>query len=173
LLTGDHSARLMLSWAHKDQRDASALMRLLTPHLSILRDVEVELWSDAELALGGRFEREIVERIDWADYGLLLVSESYLASKFVTEIELPRFVGPTADRGALPVALRPLPFDGSRELRGLEKTQIFHYRGKAFSELNRPGQDAFARELATRIRDRILRDRILHDRVLRVRGGRP
>jgi hypothetical protein len=53
----------------------------------------------------------------------------------------------------------PLPLDGSRELHGIEERLVFRYHGKAFSELNGAGRDAFASELATQIRRRILHDR--------------
>ena len=76
---------------------------------------------------------------------MLLLSPSYVTSRFVITNELPRFVGRAADKAALPVALRgPLPLDGSRELHGIEQKTIFRYRGKAFSELNGAGRDVFA-----------------------------
>jgi hypothetical protein len=64
-----------------------------------------------------------------------------------------------ADRGALPVALRPVPLEGSRTLSGLDRLQIFTCQGKAFSELTGAGRDAFASELATQIWRRFRRDR--------------
>jgi hypothetical protein len=135
-------------------------VRRLIPNLSILRGLRIGWWEDSHLLLGDEFRTAIAGELGGCDYGVLLLSPSYATSSFVTRYELPWFVGPTADKGALPVALRgPLPLDGSRELHGIEQKMIFQYRGKAFSELNGPGRDAFASELATQIRRRILHDR--------------
>jgi hypothetical protein len=150
---------LFLSWSHQDRALKEDLVRRLTPNLSILRGVRAGWWEDSDLLIGDVFRSAIVGELGNCDYGVLLVSPSYVASPFVAAYELPRFVGPAADKGALPVALRPLPLDGSRELRGIEQVMIFRYRGKAFSELSGAGRDGFAGELATQIRRRILHDR--------------
>jgi hypothetical protein len=151
---------LFLSWSHQDLPYKEDLVRRLTPNLASLRGLRVGWWEDSHLLLGDDFRTAIVGELGGCDYGVLLLSPSYVTSRFVTTYELPRFVGRTADKGALPVALRgPLPLDGSRELHGIEQKMIFRYRGKAFSELNGAGRDAFAGELATQIRRRILHDR--------------
>jgi hypothetical protein len=150
---------LFLSWSHQDLGLKDDLVRRLTPSLSILQDMRIGWWEDSDLLTGEDFRSAIATELAGCDYGVLLLSPSYLASAFVAAYELPRFAGPAADKGALPVALRPLPLDGSRELRGIEQLMIFRHRGKAFSELSGAGRDAFASELATQIRRRILRDR--------------
>jgi len=155
-------AGLFLSWSHRDLALKDDLVSRLTPSLSILRGVRIGWWEDSHLLLGDDFRTAIVGELGGCDYGVLLLSPSYVASAFITTYELPRFTGPAADRGALPVALRPLPLDGSRELQGIEQQLIFRHRGKAFSELSGAARDAFASELATQIRRRILHDRMGH-----------
>lgn len=150
---------LFLSWSHQDLLYKDDLVRRLTPNLAILGGLRVGWWEDSHLLVGDDFRAAIAGELGSCDYGVLLLSPSYLTSQFVTTYELPRFAGPTADKGALPVALRgPLPLDGSRELHGIEQKMVFQYRGKAFSELNGAGRDAFATGLATQIRRRILHD---------------
>jgi hypothetical protein len=151
---------LFLSWSHQDLALKEDLLRRLTPSLAILRGLRVGWWEDSDLLIGEDLRSAIVSKLGSCDYGVLLLSPAYMASPFVAAYELPRFVGPAADKGALPVALRPLPLDGSRELRGIEQVMIFRYRGKAFSELNGAGRDGFAGELATQVRRRILSDRV-------------
>jgi hypothetical protein len=150
---------LFLSWSHQDLALKEDLVRRLTPDLSILRDLRIVWWEDSRQFVGEDFPAAVESALDGCDYGVLLLSPSFLASSYVTTYELPRFAGPAADKGALPVALRPVPLDGSRELRGIEQKQIFRYRGKAFGELDRAGRDGFASELATQIRRRIVHDR--------------
>jgi hypothetical protein len=152
------SASLFLSWARRDLALKEDLVRRLTPNLAILSGVRTSWWEDSHLILGEDFRSEIVDELDGCDYGVLLLSPAFIASTFIRTYELPRFIGPTADKGALPVLLRPLPLDGTRELRGIEQRTIFRYSQKAFSELTGAGRDGFASELATQIRRRILRD---------------
>jgi TIR domain len=159
MVTEASSVSLFLSWSHQDLALKDDLVQRLTPSLSILRGVRIGWWEDSHLLLGDDFRSAIVSELGGCDYGLLLLSPSYMASSFVATYELPRFTGLAADKGALPVALRPLPLDGSRELRGIEQQMIFRYRGKAFAELTGSGRDGFASELATQIRRRVLRDR--------------
>src|SRR5262249_38962542 len=150
-------ASLFLSWCHRDVALKEDLLGRLAPDLAILSGVRIEWWEDSHLVLGEDFRAAILGELAGCDYGVLLLSPGYLASDFITTYELPRFVGPAADRGALPVALRRVPLDGSRDLVGLDRLQIFTYRGRAFGELTGDGRDAFAGELATQIRRRILR----------------
>jgi len=150
--------RLFLSWAHRDQTLKDDLVRRLTPNLKSLRGLRVTWWEDSHLLLGKDLGAEIAGELDRCDYGVLLLSPCYVTSPFVLKYELPRFVGPAADKGALTVALRPVTMDGSRELHGLEKTMNFHYREKAFSQLG-GWRDDFAAELATRILHRVRHDR--------------
>ena len=152
-------ASLFLSWCHRDRALKEDLLRRLAPNLAILSGVRTGWWEDSHLVLGEDFEAAILDELAGCDYGVLLLSPEYFASPFIASYELPRFVGPKADRGALPVALLPVPLDGSRELSGTDRLQIFTRQGKAFSELTGAGRDAFASELATQIRRRILRGR--------------
>jgi len=149
---------VFLSWSRKDQRLKDDLMPRLTAHASLLRGVRIAWWEDSQLRIGDDFTDTITDVITGCDYGLLLLSQHYLTSPFILSRELPRFVGPEADKGALPVALRPLPFDESRELHGIERRLVFRHRGrKAFLELGTDRErDAFASELATQIRRRVL-----------------
>jgi hypothetical protein len=159
MAVGSICVRLFLSWCHEDEALKQDLFRRLRPNVDILRDVRVEWWEDPDLLLGNPFHPAILERLAACDYGVLLLSPAYFASPYITRYELPRFSGPRADKGALPVELRRVPLDGSRDLYGIDRQQIFRYRGKAYQELTGAGRDGFASDLATQIRRRLLGDR--------------
>ena len=153
------TVKVFTSWSHEDRGLKDKLLPRLTSHLDLLSGVRIELWDDTQLQIGEDFTDTITDKITRCDYGLLLLSQHYLNSDFIRDHELPRFVGPEADKGALPVALRPLPFDGSRDLRGIERRVVFQHRGKAFLELRTDNErNTFASELATQIRSRVLPD---------------
>lgn len=150
--------RLFLSWCHADQRTKDALTALLTPNLRILRGVELQWWEDSDIHIGEAWRRRILARLDQCDYGVLLLSPGFYASAFITEHELPHFVGDLAAKGALPVALKQVPLDGSRDLHGVDRHQIFTDGGRAFAQLRGSDRDRFAVNLATAIRARVLAD---------------
>lgn len=157
--TVDSSVRLFLSYCHADLTEKRDLVRRLSPRLRLLTGVRLDWWDDSLLETGVRWQDEILTRLGESDYGLLLLSFDFYASAFITQRELPCFVGSAAERGALPVALKRVPLDDSFELHGVPAHQMFTLEGKAFAELNRSYQkDQFATELASRIRSRVLAD---------------
>jgi hypothetical protein len=54
------------------------------------------LWADPYIRTGDRWRREIGEGLDRARIGVLLVSQDFLASAFVREVELPTLLGAAA-----------------------------------------------------------------------------
>lgn len=150
-------SRIFLSWTRLDQGLKDALLSVLLPALRLLRDVRIEWWEGSHLTCGEDLTAGIVDRLDEADYGLLLLSIPYLDRKFIQRYELPRFTGPAADKGALPVALRPLPgFGPEWDLLGVEHQVVFTHAGKSFAELSAAKRTIFANELAATIRQRLL-----------------
>ena len=150
------TASIFLRWCHKDQALKDALVAQLEDELAILDGLTISWWQDSHLTCGERFLPEILDRLDECDYGLLLLSSAYLRSAFIAKYELPRFVGPSADKGALPVALGLLPpLDGTRTYRGIEEHQIHRLDGRSCSQL-RGRRAEFAQTLATEIRRRVL-----------------
>jgi hypothetical protein len=150
-------ARLFLSWCHADQAAKDALVPALTRSLRNLRDVDVDWWEDSHLLIGEDWRRTILARLDECDYGVLLLSPAFFASDFVVRHELPRFVGPAAVRGALPVRLEWFPLDGTFELHGVDGHQIYPSDGRSFAQ-TRGTRNRFVVELAAAVRRRILAD---------------
>ncbi|GAA1272444.1 TIR domain-containing protein [Saccharothrix xinjiangensis] len=148
--------RIFLSWCHRDAVLKTALLEELLPALRFT-DLTVEWWEDSHLTCGEEFLPSILDRLDQADFGLLLLSPKYFASSFIRERELPRFVGPGADGGALPVALSPLPaFSPEHDLGGVERTLVFTREGRSFADLSGARRTRFANDLAASIRRRAL-----------------
>ncbi|HKR48594.1 MAG TPA: hypothetical protein VJT72_03250 [Pseudonocardiaceae bacterium] len=149
--------RIFLSWTHQDRTLKEALLADLLPALGMLADVRIEWWEDSHLTCGEELTPGIVDRLDEADFGLLLLSNRYFGSGFIQRYELPRFAGPGADKGALPVALRPLPgFDENWNLGGIERQVVFTSAGRSFEKASGAQRRIFANELADAIRRRLL-----------------
>jgi hypothetical protein len=150
--------RIFLSWCHKDVLLKKALLLDLMPALGMFTDLEVKWWEDSHLTCGEELMPGILDRLDEADFGLLLLSTRYFGSTFIRQHELPRFSGPAADKGALPVALSPLPeFGPHHDLGGLEhKIVFFAAEGRSFADLSGARRTKFANDLAGSIRRRAL-----------------
>jgi hypothetical protein len=147
--------RIFLSWCHQDRALKEALLRDLLPALGFFTDFCVEWWEDSHLTCGEQLATGIVDRLDEADFGLLLLSTRYFGRPFIQQHELPRFAGPRADKGALPVALSPLPaFGPEHNLGGVERQLVFTRDGKSFAELSGARRTSFANDLAAAIRRR-------------------
>ena len=103
---------------------------------------------------GEDWKARIIKAIGDCDFGLLLISPSFLASKFIVETELPKFV--SGEKASVPVMLQPVDFD-RHDLKGLEKQQIFRFatkkssRPKAYAECRGHRRDAFVLELFRQI----------------------
>jgi hypothetical protein len=151
------AVKIFLSWAHEDKHTKDALLAILRPTLRLIRDVRIEWWQDSDLTPGEELLPAIAGRLDEADYGLLLLSNAYFDSIFIRDHELPRFAGPDADKGSLPVLLRPLPgFGPEWNLMGVERQIVFTRDGLSFEQTTGPRRTLFANELAAAIRRRIL-----------------
>lgn len=151
------SAKVFLSWTRLDKRAKDALLMDLLPALSLLPDVRIEWWEDSHLTCGEELVPGIVDRLDEADYGLLLLSTRYFGRDFILRHELPRFAGAVADKKSLPVVLSPLPgFGPSWHLHGVEHQVAFTDGGRSFTELSGSARTVFANRLADAIRRRVL-----------------
>lgn len=146
--------KIAISWCRRDQIHKDALMHHLKPAIRLFTDVKVEWWEDSRLTCGEQLIPGILDRLDEADLGLLMVSRHYLTNDFIRTHELPRFVGGRA----LPVQLTRLPPFGSHhhDLGGLEKLFVFNQDGKSFAEQTGVRRPRFADVLAESIRRRIL-----------------
>jgi hypothetical protein len=149
--------RIFLSWCHQDKALKESLLRDLFPALGVFTDLDVEWWEDSHLTCGEELTAGIIDRLDEADFGLLLLSTRYFGRPFIRQHELPRFAGPCADKGSLPVALSPLPaFGPERNLGGVERQLVFTRDGKSFAELSGAQRTSFANDLTAAIRRRAL-----------------
>src|SRR5262249_13182722 len=95
-------------------------------------NAKFELWTDGNILPGQRWRDEIQDALRRCDFGLLLVSPSFLASNFITTAELPLLL---REKRVIPVGLERVLLDGSMDLKGLEERQIFFdSRHKTFGE---------------------------------------
>src|SRR6266568_860446 len=99
-------ARVFVSYSHHDER----VLQSLVPYLRTLEHEElVSIWTDKSIRQGERWREKIDEALDAALVAILLVSQEFLASRFVRTEELPRILQRQQDNRltVLPVFVSP------------------------------------------------------------------
>jgi TIR domain len=149
--------RHFVSYAHRDRSQVQQLLELLTPRFKIAAGIALQPWSDDLIPVGAQWRQEIEQAIQACDFGLLMLSPEFFASDFITRAELPHFIAPQGAGAMLykpivPVGLKPVPLDGSADLKGVQHTQIFRDdAGRCFSQTRGHLRDAFADRLTAAI----------------------
>jgi TIR domain len=112
-----------VSYAHADQRPADSLMQRLTEQLAPSKRYAYTFWRDTALLVGERWHDEIQEGLTACQLGLLLITPAFLTSKYITQNELPQFVGDNA-KPVIPVMLKTIDLQ-RHDTKGLEAYQLF------------------------------------------------
>jgi len=82
-------ARLFISYSHKDKH----WLQLLQTQFAILsKQGQVTAWSDEHIRPGDSWNAEIQEAMLGADVAILLVTDNFLASRFIMDVELPTLI---------------------------------------------------------------------------------
>ncbi len=148
-----------VSYAHRNKMLANSFLEKLSDVFAPSKRFDYVLWEDSGIEIGEDWEKQIKQAIDQCDFGLLLISPAFLASKFITEKELPAFVA-DAGKPFIPVMLQQVDF-ARHDLKGLEKRQIFRldYEGfkepRAYGDCKGQRRETFVLELFRAIEDRL------------------
>ena len=146
---------LFFSYAHNDSAVKESFFEKIRARLKTSKEFRFSFSSDRDILIGERWHDEIQEMINRCDFGLLLLSTSFLGSDYIEEHELPNLL----DK-CLPVALDILDLK-NQNLKGLSEKQIFFFNGnRSFNEVRENNRTRFINELATNIENRVRKQRI-------------
>jgi hypothetical protein len=153
-----NKVEFFVTYAHANKHLADSFLEKLAEVLAPSKKHEYVLWRDTGLELGEDWEKQIMRARDNCDFGLLLISPAFLASRFITEKELPTFT--SAKKPSIPVMLQPVDFT-RHDLKGLEKRQIYRLnhdgfkQPRAYGECRRQRRNDFVFELFRAIEDKL------------------
>ena len=141
--------QVFISYSHKDARWLDRLQVYLAP---LERRGSVRRWDDTLIAPGQRWEQEIADALQRTRVAVLFVSADFLASDFISRVELPRLLGAAEDQGVLiiPVVVDHCNFD---RLPELAQFQAISPPAHPLETLPEPEQKAVLAKLAAAVED--------------------
>ena len=158
---------IFICYAHKDNEGDDPSKRWLDrllEHLEPLNlQAQADIWSDRRLELGEEWHQEIQNTLEQVRAAILLVSPSFLASKYIRNSEVPVLLKNASDQGVviIPIILRsclfketkfkyPDPQNGQKEL-SLSVFQTANPPTKPLNSLPEHEQDEVLLSVAQRL----------------------
>jgi hypothetical protein len=80
---------VFVSYSHADEKWHERFILMAKP---LKRFTDINVWSDKQIAAGNNWRNEIDKALNTATIAILLVSDSFLASDFIMDYELPRLL---------------------------------------------------------------------------------
>ncbi|MBF0149754.1 MAG: TIR domain-containing protein, partial [Magnetococcales bacterium] len=81
-----YNSKAFVSYSHDDSEDVSHFIKHIRP---LERQGLVNVWHDKKIEPGDKWKEEIAKALDEANTAVLFISQSFLASDFIYEHELP------------------------------------------------------------------------------------
>ena len=111
--------KVFISYAHRDEEFKDELVITLT---SMQRRGLIDAWQDRQIEPGEEWYQAIKKAMNECDLALLLVSRSFLASRFINEEELTHLFQRRKEEGmrVVPIIIRPCTWQSEPILKDLQ-----------------------------------------------------
>jgi hypothetical protein len=138
--------KVFISYAHADKKLFEEFKTMLAP--AIQKGI-VDIWDDTKIQPGAQWKVEIEQALAAAKVGVLLVSQHFLASEFITKNELPPLLTAAQEGGATIfwVCLSPCLYQHTE----IEKYQAAHEISKPLDQLKKPHRQAAWTEICNKL----------------------
>ncbi|MEA5359160.1 TIR domain-containing protein [Amycolatopsis sp., V23-08] len=147
--SGKPLVRMFLSFAKRDEAVARRLWDLLDEATAIDRVYEFRLWrADEAILTGEEWDVRIKDALTKSELGILALSNAFLGSKYITDVEVPALVDVPGKR-ALPLSLRQV--GGKADWHTLKNKQIYGHRLPFGRVRGSSAQDAWVNGLVAQL----------------------
>ncbi len=122
---------VFISYSRRD----SESRRHLEDHLKGFEGIRSQIWTDAKIEPGADWRPRIVDEIQKSKIVVALVSSSFLASEFITQVEVPNFLRARQQNGTIiaPLILRPCAW---QQTKWIECLQVYPVGGRPLLSMN-------------------------------------
>ncbi len=98
--------KVFISYSHKDIGYFERIMVHLRP---LVRDEDIDIWSDKRIKPGEKWSKEIEKALEEAKVAILLLSADFIASEYIIRKELPVLIKSNYEEGTvvIPIFLKP------------------------------------------------------------------
>lgn len=150
-LNEHNRTKVFVCYSHKDSKWLERLRIHLKP---LTRDGKVDVWDDTMIAPGTNWRAAIEESINSSKIAILLVSADFLASDFISAIELPALLQSAETRGLniIPVIISP---SGFQKHPILSDFQAVNDPQKPLISLNKAERERILVEVTDSIKDEL------------------
>jgi hypothetical protein len=151
--------KLFVSYARSNKTLARKFLDRYKEHVNASRSYDYNFWQDEKILVGEEWHEAIGKALEKCNLGLLLVSPAFLGSRYISEHELPKFVG-NVTKPFIPIMLQSVDFQ-RMDLKGLKKYQIFRLEGEKFKAPKSYGdctgnqRDRFVQALFSNVEQRL------------------
>lgn len=140
---------VFISYSHAD----SEWLRLLNTHLKpLVRDQNLEIWSDQKIRKGERWRDRIHQQMAMARVGIFLVSADFLASDFIHAEELPPLLEAADREGATLLTIIVRPCEGAFHDSPLSELQSMNGPRTPLSGMSRTQREQVMVEVYNELR---------------------
>ena len=148
--------KVFISYAHANKDLVTRFVKKFEDYTRPSLNYDYQIWWDKKLLVGEEWQNEIIKALEECDLGLLMISPSFLGSKFIEDVELDFL----RSKPVLPVLLWPVDFK-RHNLKGIEQKQIFRLdkldmkRPKSFGHCTTKQREEFMLVLFQHVEDRL------------------
>ena len=111
--------KVFISYSHKDEEFKDELVTMLT---GLQRQGIIDAWQDRRIEEGDEWYQTIQDAMNDCDLAILLVSQHFIASRFIQDDELPRLLQRRREHGlrVVPIIVRPCKWKSEPALSGIQ-----------------------------------------------------
>ena len=148
--------KVFISYAHANKDLVSRFVKKFDEYTRPSLKYRYQIWWDKRLLVGEVWMKEIIKALEECDLGILMISASFLGSRFIEAVELDFLRA----KPVIPVMLWPIDFK-RHNMKGIREKQIFRLdksgliRPKSFGECTKKQREEFMLALFQQVEDRL------------------
>ena len=131
--------KIFVSYAHRNEESVKTFTDEFREYIRPSKKYNYTIWHDEKLICGEKWNEAIMKEVNECDLGLLMLSASFLNSKYISENELPALL---KNKLVFPIMIQNVDFS-RHDLKGIEKIQVYSLKGKPYWPLGRKQQAKF------------------------------